>query len=94
MAAQTLGLRFAKDLIKEVAGKVVDWMEKISDQQYQLGAKEVIAGYRTEQIVRTACNLVGADFQLIVGQAHRAQERVPAGVASEVRKVWVSPQTR
>ena len=40
-------------MIKELAGKVVDWMEKISDQQYQLGANEVIAGYRTEQIVRT-----------------------------------------
>ena len=33
-------------MIKELAGKVVDWMEKISDQQYQLGANEVIAGYR------------------------------------------------
>ena len=26
-------------MIKELAGKVVDWMEKISDQQYQLGAR-------------------------------------------------------
>ena len=34
-----LGLRFAKDLIKELAGKVVDWMEKISDQQYYLRAR-------------------------------------------------------
>jgi len=81
-------------VIKELAGKVVDWMEKISDQQYQLGANEVIAGYRTEQSLRTACNLVGADFQLIVAQAHCVQEGVPARVASEVRKVWVSPQTR
>jgi hypothetical protein len=67
-------------------------MEKISDQQYLLGAKEVIAGYRlfvsgyrTEQILRTACNLVGADFQLVVGQAHRVQECVPARVILNIR---------
>ena len=63
-------------------------------QEVIAGYRLFVNGYRTEQILRTACNLVGADFQLIVGQAHRAQERVPAGVASEVRKVWVSPQTR
>ena len=34
------------------------------------------------QLVR---HLAGADFQLIVGQAHRAQERVPARIIVKIR---------
>ena len=43
---------------------------------------------------RLVRHLAGAQFQLVVGQAHRAQERAPARVACEVRKVWVSSATQ
>jgi hypothetical protein len=86
---------------QELAGKAVDWMERsaISNISSKPRRLSLVIGYSLMVIEQSKsfeqhAILVGANFQLIVGQAHRVQECVPPRVVSEVRKVWVSPQTR